>query len=364
MEKSKKIKQIFTSCVNSTSIDETILEYICGMLEDESIVQNREEVESMLTPYLVDAQCAKDEEDAKPVIEKILLKMSEEGFNTCVNEKTASKDSLKALAAPIKLSKQINEKYGETEEKAVGWMRPEERNSIVNVEKLEAVEAKREKRNLKKKKDEDVPPLKPKAVVKINPNDFGIHPQPGQPQRSKDIKLENFSLSYGKESLLENCDLTLAYGRRYGLVGRNGSGKSTLLRHFADREIDGIPAYARILHVAQEVEGDDTTALQSVLSCDIERERLMAEEKRISNEMQDETSELVQKDMANRIKNSSETSRDRRRFCRGKSECYIGWFGLYSDNAKAANERFQWRMENENCLSARTIFEARHSFVR
>lgn len=30
--------------------------------------------------------------------------------------------------------------------------------------------------------------------------------------------------------LLQNTDVTLACGRRYGLVGRNGLGKTTLLR--------------------------------------------------------------------------------------------------------------------------------------
>jgi ATP-binding cassette subfamily F protein 3 len=30
--------------------------------------------------------------------------------------------------------------------------------------------------------------------------------------------------------LLTAADITLAYGRRYGLVGRNGLGKTTLLR--------------------------------------------------------------------------------------------------------------------------------------
>lgn len=30
--------------------------------------------------------------------------------------------------------------------------------------------------------------------------------------------------------LLQNTDVTLAAGRRYGLVGRNGLGKTTLLR--------------------------------------------------------------------------------------------------------------------------------------
>jgi ATP-binding cassette subfamily F protein 3 len=64
------------------------------------------------------------------------------------------------------------------------------------------------------------------------------------------------------------ANLTLAYGRRYGLIGRNGArfkldhlrktkinagvGKSTLLRHIAMREVP-IPAHISILFVEQEV---------------------------------------------------------------------------------------------------------------
>ena len=64
--------------------------------------------------------------------------------------------------------------------------------------------------------------------------------------------------------------LTLAHGRRYGLIGRNGErsllssvmlslmedhpgvGKSTLLRHIAIREVP-VPAHITILFVEQEV---------------------------------------------------------------------------------------------------------------
>lgn len=52
--------------------------------------------------------------------------------------------------------------------------------------------------------------------------------------------------------LLQGADLTLAYGRRYGLVGRNGLGKSTLLRMISDGQLR-IPSHISILHVEQEV---------------------------------------------------------------------------------------------------------------
>lgn len=45
--------------------------------------------------------------------------------------------------------------------------------------------------------------------------------------------------------------------------------------------IDGIPANCQILHVEQEVAGDDTTALQCVLNTDIERTQLLQEEARL-----------------------------------------------------------------------------------
>jgi ATPase subunit of ABC transporter with duplicated ATPase domains len=45
----------------------------------------------------------------------------------------------------------------------------------------------------------------------------------------------------------------LAFGRRYGLIGRNGTGKTTLLRAMAGHQIKGIPANCQILHVEQEV---------------------------------------------------------------------------------------------------------------
>lgn len=52
--------------------------------------------------------------------------------------------------------------------------------------------------------------------------------------------------------LLQGADLTLAYGRRYGLVGRNGLGKSTLLRMISGGQLR-IPSHISILHVEQEV---------------------------------------------------------------------------------------------------------------
>lgn len=59
---------------------------------------------------------------------------------------------------------------------------------------------------------------------------------------TRDIHLEDVTVSNGGQDLIEGGTLTLANGRRYGLVGRNGTGKSTLLRALAVHQIKGLPS--------------------------------------------------------------------------------------------------------------------------
>jgi ATP-binding cassette, subfamily F, member 3 len=78
----------------------------------------------------------------------------------------------------------------------------------------------------------------------------------------KDVFLEQINVTNGGKNLIEDSEVMLAHGRRYGVVGRNGSGKTTLLRALAAGEIKGLPKHAQVLHVEQEVVGDDTPVLQ------------------------------------------------------------------------------------------------------
>lgn len=52
----------------------------------------------------------------------------------------------------------------------------------------------------------------------------------GSVNKTQDIRIENFDVAYGDRILLQGADITLAFGRRYGFIGRNGLGKTTLLR--------------------------------------------------------------------------------------------------------------------------------------
>ncbi|ATY66703.1 protein GCN20 [Cordyceps militaris CM01] len=98
--------------------------------------------------------------------------------------------------------------------------------------------------------------------------------------KTKDIKLDNIDVSIGAQRILTDTTLTLAYGHRYGLVGNNGVGKSTLLRALSRREV-AIPTHISILHVEQELTGDDTPAIQAVLDADVWRKVLMREQEEL-----------------------------------------------------------------------------------
>lgn len=82
----------------------------------------------------------------------------------------------------------------------------------------------------------------------VNPLQLGAD----QAAKSKDIKVDGVDVSIGGKRILSDTTLTLAYSRRYGLVGQNGIGKSTLLRALSRREL-AIPTHISILHVEQEV---------------------------------------------------------------------------------------------------------------
>ncbi|ORX33245.1 P-loop containing nucleoside triphosphate hydrolase protein [Kockovaella imperatae] len=117
--------------------------------------------------------------------------------------------------------------------------------------------------------------------MKVNPLDL----TGAAKGKSKDIQLSNIDVSFASNKILSGANLTMAYGRRYGLIGRNGVGKSTLLRHMALREVP-IPTHISVLYVEQEIVGDDTSALDSVLQADVWRHKLTQEEAELNAQLE------------------------------------------------------------------------------
>ncbi|KAK0951095.1 ATP-binding cassette, regulator of translational elongation, partial [Friedmanniomyces endolithicus] len=116
--------------------------------------------------------------------------------------------------------------------------------------------------------------------MSVNPLQLGSDAQ----SKSKDIKVDGIDITIGGKRILTDTNLTLAFGRRYGLVGQNGIDKSTLLRALSKREV-AIPTHISILHVEQEIAGDDTPALQAVLDADVWRKHLLREQEKLTKEL-------------------------------------------------------------------------------
>jgi ATP-binding cassette, subfamily F, member 3 len=116
-------------------------------------------------------------------------------------------------------------------------------------------------------------------------------------RKNRDIHLEKFDISIGGRHIVTEGQLTLPFGRRIGLIGRNGVGKSTLLRALSTRQLS-VPKHVTILHVEQEVVGDDTSALGSVLRADSVREALLRREGSCNAKLNDVTLSSSEKDVA------------------------------------------------------------------
>jgi len=101
---------------------------------------------------------------------------------------------------------------------------------------------------------------------------------------------------------VEEADLFLNYGNRYGFIGRNGCGKSTFMRVIGSRcfpipegfliqhlmvEIFQVPLIILlgidIFHLKEEIEPSEMTAKEAVMSVDVERGFLEKEAEEIND---------------------------------------------------------------------------------
>ncbi|KAI4189661.1 MAG: hypothetical protein L6R41_001321 [Letrouitia leprolyta] len=164
--------------------------------------------------------------------------------------------------------------------------------------------------------------------MQVNPLQLGAD----QTSKSKDIKVEGVDVTIGGLRILSDTSLTMAFGRRYGLVGQNGIGKSTLLRALSRREL-AIPTHISILHVEQEITGDDTPALQAVLDADVWRKHLLAEQEKITKELSD--LEAQRSSMADTSKDAEKLDKQREGLDTSLSDIHAKLSEMESDRAES-----------------------------
>ncbi|ODV88329.1 hypothetical protein CANCADRAFT_4465 [Tortispora caseinolytica NRRL Y-17796] len=83
-------------------------------------------------------------------------------------------------------------------------------------------------------------------------------------ETSRDVKISSVTLVFHGKVLIQDSELELNYGRRYGLLGENGCGKSTLLKAIAAREYP-IPEHIDIYLLNEPSEPTEYSALEYVV---------------------------------------------------------------------------------------------------
>ena len=114
---------------------------------------------------------------------------------------------------------------------------------------------------------------------------------------TKDLILENISVTIPGKTLLRDTDIRFVYGRRYGIIGKNGAGKTTLLKSLVNKTFK-TPKNMDIFYVEQEVVASNTvTAYESVLESNSKRSKLLIEQNRLEKLMESDknSSRLIDK---------------------------------------------------------------------
>ncbi|XP_021816509.1 ABC transporter F family member 3 isoform X1 [Prunus avium] len=250
-------------------VDQPIIDYIVNVLADEDFDfgDDGEGAFDALGELLVGAGCVSDFAECRSVCSIISEKFGKHGL-------VKAKPTVRSLAAPVRMDDGMDE--GEAPKKKVEAVD----GPLLTERDRAKIERRKRKDERQREQQYQIHLAEMEAVRAGMPVVSVNHESIGGPN-VKDIRLENFNVSVGGRDLIVDGSVTLSFGRHYGLVGRNGTGKTTFLRHLAMHAIDGIPKNFQILHVEQEVVGDDTSALQCVLNTDVERTQLMEEEARL-----------------------------------------------------------------------------------
>jgi ATP-binding cassette subfamily F protein 3 len=278
------------------AVNDDILQYITDILETNRIdYLDFQEVEDALRPILEEVAHNKIEQDA---ITELCQFVCDQLRLETISNGNGSTTEPKKLLTPVSIGHYSGATYDEVSSALFNlndrtFIKPNNDTTTVSQKKLEKAEAKLREKQEKRARDgatngENKAPVQlDDAVVSqaMNKRLLADNENSDGSNKSYDIHIDNFDVSYGNKMLILGGTLDLIYGRRYGFVGRNGLGKSTLLRVMANRSLV-LPSHLRILHVEQEIEGTETIALQSVLECDERRNALLNEEKELNKRVQ------------------------------------------------------------------------------
>ncbi|XP_014668063.1 PREDICTED: ATP-binding cassette sub-family F member 3-like [Priapulus caudatus] len=263
-------------------IDSTVLDYVNGIIEGDADEFNEaQDLHDVIGDFLVDSTGITSDDEILDICQELWCIMNGNVEQNGGTQRSAV--GMRKLDKTVHLSTKAQEQNTRLEADSSIWLKVKKDESQVDQKKLEKAEAR-----LKQKQDKrsGAPPVTngytpSEATASQATNRKETKMEASGSNKTFDVHIENCDIAFGDKVLLRGADIQMSFGRRYGLCGRNGIGKTTLLRMISSAQLR-IPSHISMLHVEQEVVGDDTAALQSVLTCDFARERLLKLERELS----------------------------------------------------------------------------------
>lgn len=215
-------------------------------------------------------------------------------------EKKLSKEEKKKLAAAKREAKKkakaekdaANGKVPKAKKKGKGKEEPvEEKMSTLELAKnaldADASEERKKEAALEKLSQDQI-------VVTYESKKGNLH------ANTRDINVGGVTVTFHGKPLIEETQIVINYGNRYGFIGPNGSGKSTVMKAIAARAIP-IPDALDIYFLDSEYPATDKTALEAVMESNDEVKRLETRAEQL-NEAMAEADEDQQAEIQNTCK--------------------------------------------------------------
>ena len=276
-------------------LDTCVFSYLITMLEGQTVAASflpETVIVETLQTYFMEFGCFATADAAGTAARKIVTLMDAKGL--AVKPKVS--DGPSKLLAPVSMGREYEENVRRSNvfggQKVVvntndEWTWDIKRDAAKNDRKRRKEEEKRAE--LQDEYEEFLRQrgvLNSRQIMKLHKDDRGGNAS-NAPQ---DIRSDSVTIRMGKNLLLNNANLVLNAGHKYGLIGRNGSGKTTLLRALAEGALEGVSPFIQILHVEQEISGGTETPLQCLLESDVERTSLLKEERTLLEDPSDAAS--------------------------------------------------------------------------
>lgn len=141
------------------------------------------------------------------------------------------------------------------------------------------------------------------ALDQLNANDIVVtyeQKRGGIHANTRDINVSGVTVTFHGRPLIEETDIVINYGNRYGLIGPNGSGKSTIMKAIAARAIP-IPDAIDIFYLDGEYEACEKTALEAVFEVNEEVNELEARAETLNNSMGEAADEDAQAEIQSQL---------------------------------------------------------------